>query len=301
MRISCIIATKGRPEPLRMALQSIVAAVSSDDEALVVDGDPDQSARAVVEQLQVAHPEVRLRHLASEPGLTLQRNRGIDEAEGHIVAFFDDDVTFSPELLDDLAAAYGDETVVGVTGVIREQSKGRVGSGEHSRLRRWLVGGGREGTMTSFGFRRPIVDLDVPRDVEYMPGPLMTARRSAAAETRFDERLTGYGLGEDDDFSYRLSRRGRIRFEPALAVDHHEIGFHTMDHRARDSRQIVNRTYLFEKNFATNGLARATYVAFLLVIVGHRILNREWSGLRGLSDGLRHIWRQGALNPDATD
>lgn len=301
MRISCIIATKGRPDPLRMALESIVAAASPDDEAIIVDGDADQSARPVVEELQAAHPEARLRHLASEPGLTLQRNLGIDTAEGDIVAFFDDDVTFPPSLLDDLARVYRDETLVGVTGVVGEQSKERVGSGEHSRLRRWLVGGGREGTMTSFGFRRPIVDLASPRDVEYMPGPLMTARRSAAAETRFDERLTGYGLGEDDDFSYRLSRRGRIRFEPALVVDHHEIGFHSMDHRARDRRQIVNRTYLFEKNFAAGGLTRAAYVAFLAVIVVHRILNREWDGIRGLTDGLRHIWRQGALNPDATD
>lgn len=282
-----------------MALESVVAAASANDEVIVVDGDVEQSARLVVERLQAAHPDTHLRYVRSEPGLTLQRNAGIDASEGDILAFFDDDVTFAPTLLDELADIYADEALLGATGVVREQSKGRIGSGDYSRLRRWLVGGGREGTMTRFGFRRPVVDLATPRDVEYMHGPLMTARRSAAVTTRFDERLTGYGLGEDDDFSYRLSRLGRVRFEPRLEVDHHEIGFRSMDRRARDRRQIINRTYLFEKNFAAGAGSRALYVAFLSVIVAHRVLNREWDGLRGLADGARHVWREGALNPDA--
>lgn len=298
MRLSHIIVTKGRPSPLRDALRSSLAALSPQDELIVVDGDPERSAQPVVEELRAAQPDANVVYLPSEPGMTLQRNVGIDAARGEIVVFTDDDVTFEPRLFDDLVDAYRDPTVVGATGLIVSPAPPpRIGSDSSSRLRWLLVGGGRQGTMTSFGFRRPIVATDQPRDVEFMPGCLMTARRELAAEVRFDQRLASYALGEDDDFSYRLSRRGRLRYQPSLTVHHHEIGFHTMDRRARDRRQIINRTYLFRKNFAQTRRARIAFVLLVGMMFVHRALNREWDGIRGLADGLGHIRRHGPLNP----
>ena len=46
-----------------------------------------------------------------------------------------------------------------------------------------------------------------------MPGCFMSARREAAS-VRFDEKLGAYALAEDEDFSYRLSRRGRLVYLP---------------------------------------------------------------------------------------
>jgi GT2 family glycosyltransferase len=298
MRVSAVIPTKARPEPLRAALASAAAAASAADEVLVVDGDPERSALPVVEEIRARHPQARLRHVPSDPGLPLQRNVGIDAAEGEIVAFFDDDVTFPPTLFDGIAAAFADPAVVGVTGRVVENELPRIGSGQHSRLRRLLLGGGRQGTMTSFGSRRPIVDVDEPHDVEFMEGPFMTARRDVAASVRLDETLIGYALGEDDDYSYRVSLRGRVRYVPELAIEHHEIGFKSMDLRRRDRFQIINRTYLFRKNFARTRRSRAAYAGLVAMMFVHRAVNREWDGLRGLWDGLGHLRRHGALRPD---
>lgn len=294
MRVSHIIATKARPEPLQEALDSAAGALSSEDELIVVDGDPARSAEPLVAGLQARRPDLQISYIASDPGLPLQRNAGISEAKGEIVVFTDDDCTFGPSFFDDVVAVYGDPAVVGATGFVREPPAPRFGSDTHSWLRWALVGGGRQGTMTSFGFRRPIVQVDRARDVEFMPGSLMTARREVADAVRFDERLTGYALGEDDDFSYRVSRRGRVRYEPAIIVDHNEIGFRTMDRRARDRRQIINRTYLFEKNFARHRRARAAYAVLVAMMFAHRVVNREWDGLRGLADGLAYVLRNGA-------
>ncbi len=289
MRISHVIATKARPESLRIALESSVAALSPQDEVIVVDGDPEHSGRPIAEACQAHHPGARVRYVSSAPGLPLQRNVGIDAAEGEVVVFTDDDCTFAPTFFDDVLAVYRDLTLVGVTGFIREPPVPRFGSDTHSRLRWLLLGAGREGTMTSFGFRRPIVHIEQARDVEYMPGPLMTARRQIAAEVRFDERLAGYALGEDDDFSYRLSRRGRLRYDPSVVVDHNEIGFRTMDLRARDRQQIINRTYLYRKNFRGSLRGRVGFLALIGMLFVHRVLNREWNGVRGLVDGLREV------------
>jgi glycosyltransferase involved in cell wall biosynthesis len=293
MRFSLIIATKDRPGPLAAALESSATALPVDGELIVVDGDRERSAEPVVREFQARNPGMSVRHVASEPGAARQRNVGIDAAAGDVVVYVDDDCTFEPGLFEALAAAYSDPAVVGATGRIEQPSRGRLGNNPHSRLRWLLLGGGRQGSMTSFGFRCPIVDREQPRDVEFMPGPLMSARRALAAEVRFDERLAAYSLVEDDDFSYRLSRHGRIRYEPAAVVHHHELRWRERDQRQMDCLQVVNRTYLFRKNFAQTFTARAQFAALMALLCAHRVLNREWSGLLGLLEGMRHVRRTG--------
>jgi GT2 family glycosyltransferase len=293
VRVSHVIATRGRPGPLREALASSIADLPSDGEIVVVDGDPAHSAREVVQEaLSAAGARaVPVHYIEGPPGLPRQRNRGIDAAQGELVVFTDDDCLLRPGLFAALASAYDDPAVVGATGRVVEPSGGRIGSDGESRLRWLVLGGGRQGTMTSFGFRRPIVDVERPRDVQYMPGALMSARRAIAAEVRFDERLSGYALGEDDDFSYRLSRRGRMRYVPGAVVDHLALGTRTMDRRVQDRLVIVNRTYLYRKNFGGTMRGRVGFLALIGVIFGHRVLNREWQGVRGLIDGLREVRR----------
>jgi glycosyltransferase involved in cell wall biosynthesis len=297
VRISVIIATKERPLPLTAALESSARALPSGGELIVVDGDPARSALRVVEEAQSRNPDLDLRYVSSDPGAALQRNVGIDVATGDVVVFVDDDCTFEPGLFESLSRPYLDPGVVGVTGHVEEPPRARLGKNAHSRLRWLLVGGGRQGTMSSFGFRRPIVDVQRASDVEWMPGTLASARRQVAAEVRFDERLTNYSLGEDDDFSYRVSRRGRIRYEPSCVVYHDVLGWSQMDQRRMDRLQVVNRTYLFHKNFPQTFRARAGFAGLLLMLCAHRALNREWAGLCGLLEGMRQVHRSSHGQP----
>jgi GT2 family glycosyltransferase len=299
VRCSLIIATKGRPEPLSAVLESAARGLPPDGEVIVVDGDPERSAESVVSALGARHPDLTMHYIASDPGAALQRNVGIDAASGEIVVFMDDDCTFEPGLFEALLTAYEDPEVVGVTGRIDQPPRERVAENPHSRLRLLLVGGGRQGTVTGIGFRRPIIDMEQARDVEFMPGPLMSARREVARAVRFDELLTAYSLGEDDDFSYRVSRRGRMRYVPSALVYHHELGWRSMDRRRMDRLQVVNRSYLFRKNFSPTLRTRAAFWRLIVLLCGHRVLNREWSGLRGLLEGVRIVLRFRRLEPPA--
>lgn len=288
---SVIIVTKGRPEPLREALESSVRMVPAGSEVIIVDGDLERSAYAVVCDLRRRYPDADLAYIPSPPGMTVQRNIGIDAAGGEVVVFIDDDCTIEPGLFEALTTAYLDPSVVGATGRIEAGARERIGPKPHSRLRWLLLGGGRQGTMSSFGFRCPIVDVEQPRDVEFMPGAFMSARRDVAAQVRFDEGLTGYCLGEDDDFAYRLSRRGRLCYRPAASVFHRELGLRNMDRRKMNRLQVVNRAYLFRKNFAQTLRARAGFSVLLAILCTHRVLNREWSSLGGLIEGIKQIHR----------
>jgi GT2 family glycosyltransferase len=291
VRCSLVIVTKCRPESLRRALECSMEALPDDAEVIVVDGDLERSAAGVVRDVRTRYEGRELRYRASSPGITRQRNVGIDAARGEIVVMIDDDCTFGPGLLEALLSAYEDPLVVGATGHVEGPPSERVGSDAHSRLRWLVLGGGRQGTMSCSGFRHPIIDVDRPRDVEYMPGPLMSARRELASAVRFDEQLTAYGLAEDDDFSYRLSRRGRIRYVPSAVVCHHELGRQDIDRREIDHMRVINRAYLFRKNFPQTLRARAAFASLLAILCGHRALNREWRGLHGLAEGIWHVYR----------
>src|ERR1700730_15001218 len=142
MRFSLVIATKGRPTPLRAALESGAETLPADGEVIVVDGDPGRSAEEPFAELRARHPHVSARYLATDPGLTLQRNAGIDASNGDVVVFIDDDCTVRPGMFEALAEAFRDASVVGVTGQIEEPAAPRLGS--NRRLRWLLLGGGRQ-------------------------------------------------------------------------------------------------------------------------------------------------------------
>ena len=98
----------------------------------------------------------------------------------------------------------------------------------------------------------------------------MSARIDAARAVRFDEHMTGYALAEDEDFSYRLSRLGRIRYVADIVVEHRKLGFGSADDRRFGCLVVVNRAYLFRKNFEQTPLARAQFGLLVAMLVGHR-------------------------------
>ena len=282
MRVSLVIATRRRPQLLDETLTSVAACDPLPDEVIVVDGDEQRSARPVA----VAH---QARYVDGVTGLPVQRNAGIDAATSDVLVFCDDDVELSPGVFGALRRAFADPAVVAATGHVIEQTARRLGSA-HSPVRRLAARRGRQGTIARHGFPRRIVDIDEPRDLEFVHGCLMAARRDAAARVRLDERLAGYALGEDEDFGYRLSRVGRVRYVPDAVVVHKNTGYRTLGERRFNRMLVVNRWYLLRKNLAPGPLARIQFALMVVVLVAHRAINREWDGVRGLTEGVVMAW-----------
>ena len=288
MRFSVVIPTMRREQILEATLESLRHCNPAPDEVIVIDADPEGSSHPVVKAFDDrVSPVVHYRR--SVPSLTRQRNVGIDDSSGDVIVFLDDDVTIGTDMFARLEEVYRDASIIGATGRVIEPQPKRLGA-PASRSRRLLLGGGGEGTFTRYGYPRYLRDVEHSRDVEFMQGCFMSARRGAAVEVRFDEHLGGYALAEDEDFSYRLSRLGRIRYVPDIVVEHRKLGFGSQDSRPFDRRVIVNRAYLFRKNFPQTPLARLQFFLFVLGLIGHRLVNREWRGVRGLLDGVAAVW-----------
>jgi GT2 family glycosyltransferase len=281
MRFSVVIPTLGRSEQLRETLASLDDCDPPADEVVIVDGDPARSAEPVADGRV---------YVPSERGLTRQRNAGIRRATGDVLVFADDDVTFDPHVFSVLARAYEDPSVVGATVKVDEPGGRRFG-GKTSPVRRLLLGRAPEGSFTRGGYPVYVRSVDEERDVEVMPGCFMSARREHAERVGFDEELPGYGLAEDEDFSYRLSRLGRVRYLPQATVVHRKTGFATQDPRALSRAAVVNRAYLFRKNFPQTPLAKLEFGGVLLLMLSHRIANGDLRGSLGLLEGVGSAWR----------
>jgi GT2 family glycosyltransferase len=288
MRFSVVIATKGRPEELARTLAGLSGCEPAPDETIIVDGDPARSARPVA---ALAANGLPVHYVESPPGLTRQRNEGVRQARGEVIVFLDDDVDVDPGLFAALERGYRDPGVVGATGRVIEEAGRRFGN-KRSVVRPLVLGLGREGTMTSFGYPRRPRRSDRELDVEFMQGCLMSGRREAVARVGFDERLPGYALAEDEDFSYRLSRLGRVRYLPGVVVRHKNTGFRSSQTREFNRSVVVNRAYLFRKNFRRTPAARLGFAALVVVLIAHRAANREWNGVRGLLEGSLEAWQQ---------
>ena len=286
--VCVVIATLGRPDRLRAALRSVGEMNPLPDDVVVVDGDAMRSAETVVDEFGSQEPSIR--YVGAEPGLTRQRNVGLDNVATDVVVFVDDDATLDRAAVQRLREIFRDPGVVGATGPVLEPSSHSI-AGQRSRLRRVIHPLGAEGTFTRYGYPRRLTDVSSRRDVEFMPGCFMSARTDLARRLRFDELLPGYALAEDEDFSYRLSRLGRIVFDPALPVQHANAGFAGRDRRSFGRAVVVHRHYLFRKNFPANAWARIGFAWLVVLLLGHRLVNADLQGARGIVDGVIAVFR----------
>lgn len=221
--VSVVICTRDRPEPLRIALTSVLAQDYPDFDVIVVDNAPstDATARIVAD---LDDPRV---HLVTEPvpGLSTARNAGVAATTRPWVAFTDDDVRTDPGWLRALARgiARGGEECVCVSGF--------VPTGElRTPAQAWFdsrIGWNRVFTPRVFRLGEPPADLPLfPFQVGvYGAGANFAARRDAI------ERLGGFDVnlgagteskgGEDIDFFFRVVLGGHtLVYEPSAVVWH---------------------------------------------------------------------------------
>jgi GT2 family glycosyltransferase len=220
LRVSVVICTRNRPDDLAVCLASLAAQTRPPDEVVVVDASDDGRSAACVAGWRGPCPAW---HHRAAPGLTRQRNRGVELTRGDVVTFLDDDVVLDHGYLEAVAARFiADPEVGGVEGTIAHpglRGRRRIGNALRGLLlmdnvgrRRVKRSGAVAYDPAPAGFRR----------VDCLSGCNMSFRRAVFDRFRFDEWYDGYGLGEDLDFSYRVSRVWPLVQTPAARLEHRQ-------------------------------------------------------------------------------
>lgn len=255
---SLIIPTWNRPGELADCLHSVLRQSIKPTELIIVD-DGDLGGMPLAEQLDAAG--IAWKYLKKDrPGLTASRNLGIREARGEVVFFLDDDVVLETDYLEEILRVYEQDSqgkLGGVGGVIANYppvtALQRV---KYLTGRLFLVTGSCEGRIEPSGFctdygitGKPLPEL---LEVDFLPGGVCSFRREVFDQFLFSENYKGYGLGEDKDFSCRVSRTYRLLITPRARLDHFESPKMRPDYFAF-GRMYMLHTWRFFNTYARKG------------------------------------------------
>lgn len=105
MKFSLIVATINRVAETERLFQSLTVQGYQDFEVIVVDQSPDERYRKLIESYRQQFPILHLRE--TRPGTSRARNIGLENVQGEIVAFPDDDCLYSNGLLAKIAQFFG--------------------------------------------------------------------------------------------------------------------------------------------------------------------------------------------------
>ena len=248
---SIIIPTYNRPSELRNCIKSILNQTIKPFEIIIVD---DGNLSELPFEKECKDAGIQYRYLKKhKPGLTESRNEGIKLATGDIIFFLDDDVVLFPDYVEEILNIYQSDKrglIGGVGGLIANSQPKKLSH----RLRRivdifFLVSGFNEGKIlpsgfaTNFGVKR--IPSKKKMEVDFLSGGVMSFKKEIFKEFSFDnERYINYGLGEDQDFSYRVSRKYKLIVNPKAMLLHLESPQMRPDKKAIGRMFVLNR-YLF--------------------------------------------------------
>jgi len=268
---SIIIPTNNRLQELSNALRSILIQTRLPQEVVLVDDG--NLGEFPLKQLFENAGIRTFYHRKSAPGLPESRNAGVKFSKGDVILFLDDDVVLFPSYVEEILRVFESDR----TGVI-----GGIGGSEanlikplswRNRLRRLrdivcLMGGFKEGRVLPSGYCTEYGSTGSPikkvTEVDFLVGATSAYRRSVFQEFLFTENYRE--LGEDKDFSYRVSRKYRLLVNPDALLFHFESPQGRGNRRDRGRRGILGR-YIFFRRYLL--ASRYRWVFFYYALFGH--------------------------------
>lgn len=246
MKISLIICTYMRPEPLLTLLQSVQKQRLYPDEILIIDGSTNDETEVILKKNQIE----KLKYFLvskDDRGLTKQRNFGISKVNNAIdfVCFLDDDTVLEPNYFAEIVKTFQVKPeVIGVGGVAINEYKWKpqeknvsynkkkyylfegyfYKEGLRNVIRNYLgltsnLGSGK---MPNYSHGRtsgfPITGKTY--EVDLLIGMSMAFRKSILDKIKFSRYFEGYGLYEDADFSLRALQFGKNVMNTNVQLSH---------------------------------------------------------------------------------
>lgn len=287
--ISAIIATVGRPELLRLCLDSLTRQTTSVAEVVVVHcGDDEQTPSLAKERCwSEAGLNVRYFHYP-ERNSAAQRNFAVSHASYDNLLLVDDDVEVDPRWAEELFKPIWSDPEVGAT-MGRLVNQPMAMPTFFWRIYRMLLHGKTEGFEPGrlVGAALPNGFPTTARELipcEWIGGGASALRREAFESVGgFASFFAGSSPGEDLDLGYRLSRSWKVYYVPSAECVHHQA---PGGRERLDQHQYLSMRSRF--GILTITMGKSRYGA-----LGHLGL---WALVQFLSElaSLRH----GVLRPD---
>lgn len=233
-----VIATYQRQHILLRCLRLAARQTRPPKEIIVVDASPnwDQSCDLVQKEFSASFPTIQLTYQqAIKPSSTVQRNQGIKLSTSDILFLIDDDSLMYLDCAEEVMKIYEADTQQNVKGIStisvskppdseelaaqKLEQKGTVAEPPKQTWIRRMVKSLLQTKETYFlPYDESYPHHPIPQEIQglnygviqVMSGHRMTFRRNILQQESFNEILTRYAAGEDQDLSYRVSRHGLL-------------------------------------------------------------------------------------------
>ncbi|MGM0635489.1 MAG: glycosyltransferase family 2 protein [Bacteroidota bacterium] len=245
MKLSLIICTYKRAEPLLRLLDSVKVQSYLPDEILIIDGSPDDDTKHALNKINLKE----LNYYKVKPeqrGLTKQRNIGIDlcRKDMDIVAFLDDDTVLKQNYFKNLIAIFKtNPNITGIGGIAVNENQWQKADKAKKDLNNLYVEGYkvklslRYRIRQTLGLMSKLAPGKMPKfshgntqsypltgkfyDVDLIVGMSMSFRSNVVFSQKFSEYFEGYGLYEDADYSIRALKFGQNVIATSVQLEHH--------------------------------------------------------------------------------
>lgn len=272
-KTSVIIPTYNRPKELLDCVQSILKQTIKPYEVIIVD-DGNLLELPLKEKCEASG----LKYVyikKNKPGLTESRNVGIRSAGGEIIFFLDDDVVLFSNFIENILKVYQNDQkgiIGGVGGVIANHKPLTL----PYRIKRifdivFLLSGFKEGKVLPSGFCTDFgttgFSIKKMKEVDFLSGGVCSFRKKIFQEYSFDsDKYLNYGLGEDKDFSYQVSKKHKLIINPEAQLLHLESPKMRQD-KQNKGRMFVIDKYIFFKQHVKKGWW--SWIFFYYALLGY--------------------------------
>ncbi|MBM4065524.1 MAG: glycosyltransferase family 2 protein [Planctomycetes bacterium] len=263
--VSLLISTKNRFQDLKECIDSILIQTVKPDEIILVDASDTSESMEMVKKA-LATTGIKLTYhrqevISGKIRKTAAWNKAVRLARGDVIIFLDDDVVLDKYYIYHILETYREnpENIAGVMGYMKIPNDGEPTQKEVPFLRflnrlfcnlfllPHVEGNGR---MQPSGFPAYPDSKAGIVSVEVMPTCNMSVKKEVFREFTFDEWFYGYSYQEDDDFTYRVSKKYKFLYTPFAELVHKRSPAARGNLETVEIMKIVNHYYFFRKNMS---------------------------------------------------
>jgi len=291
MEVSIVIPTRNRSERLKNLLHSILKQTMQPKEIIVIDDSKDLRTKKVIQQLRERFSEkgVEIRYIMPTKNqgksISRARNLGAKEAKGDIVVFLDDDVMIKGNYLKEILKIFKkNPKTLGVQGTIVNMRYSSFWNSVKKVFYYWHAETDRcrmlPSGKTTFAYAPSSV---IP--CEWLFGLNAAYRKEVFKEFSFNEKLLGYSLGEDKEFSYKIHKK----YPGSLFLTPYARAYHNSHPTENVNKRKIYIITAYPIGFFYNNIEQTlkNKLIFLWSELGRIILRIIWSFSNATS--IKHI------------
>lgn len=289
MEVSVIIPTYNRVKDLNECLNSIIVQTTLPKEIIVIDdGDDDKTESLIANRKkELEERGVLLRYIRKkrEKSLTISRNIGVENANGDIILFLDDDVILDKNYIKEILRIYEMyPNALGVQGCITNIKVSKVMNFINKIFFHGCLEKDKCRILPSTESTYPL-NLNKVIKVQMIAGGYTSFKKNIFDKVRFNEKLLKSSYKEDKFFAYLLLQnyQNSLFMTPYAKLVHNVSQEGRLPNKIRKYMTQIYSLYFFYKNVDQNLKNRLIYLwsrfGYLGIHIGSFILKPSKSRL----------------------